>query len=185
IDDDALPGTPDWLTRIVEPFLEDARLGACGGPVYHLDTEHLEFDGGATSDYGVQLFRRSDREPGAPPEAGRWVRGIAGGNSAFRRDALLDIGGFDEHFPYYLEETDVCLRLVRAGWTIGFEPEASIRHYRAPSSRRSAFHDCDWRIVARSDTYFALKNAADSLPRRLARTLLLAPRKHFVRDLGR
>jgi len=47
------------------------------------------------------------------------------------------------------------------------------------------FHDRDWRAVARSDTYYALKNGADTLPRRIWRTLRLVPRKHFVRDIGR
>ena len=184
IDDDTLPGTPDWLDRIVAPFMEDQRLGACGGPVYAEDSDHCEFAGGATSDYGLQLFGQS------PPEheshAPRWVRGVPGGNSAFRRDVLLQVGGFDEQFPYYLEETDLCLRIVRAGWDVRFEPTAFIRHYRAPRGRYGrVFHDRDWRMVARSDTYYALKNGADPLPQRIFHTLRLVPRKHFVRDIGR
>src|SRR5437867_12202971 len=72
IDDDALPGTPDWLDRIVAPFTDDQRLGDCGRPVYAGDSDHREFAGGATSDYGLQLFGPSHLH-----DARRWVRGVA------------------------------------------------------------------------------------------------------------
>jgi GT2 family glycosyltransferase len=41
-----------------------------------------------------------------------------GTNCSFRRGALLEVGGFDEEYEYYLEETDLCCRLVDRGWKI-------------------------------------------------------------------
>ncbi|HID31031.1 MAG TPA: glycosyltransferase family 2 protein, partial [Desulfobacterales bacterium] len=46
-----------------------------------------------------------------------------------RREALKDVRGFDETFPYYYGETDLCYRLRQAGWEIWFEPRAVVAHY--------------------------------------------------------
>ena len=186
IDDDALPGSPEWLTDLVAALVRSPRAAGSGGPVLQGDAERHEFDGGATSDYGFQAFNRTQlRALGVALDGKRWVRRVPGGNCAFRHDVLLEIGGFDEAIPYYLDEADVCLRAVRAGFDIVEAPTATIRHYRAPSGQRRSAHDVDWRIIARSDTYYALKNGADPLPRRLLTTIRSAPRKHFFEEINR
>lgn len=178
IDDDALPGDAAWLTRLVAAF-DDPQVGAAGGPSLHRDGDWPEFAGGWTSDYAEQQF--SD----APvPEGPGWARRTVGNNSAFRRRALVEIGGFDEHFPYYLDEADVCLRLVRAGYTVAYLPDAPVRHYPAPSPLGPPFIR-NRRLIARSDTYYALKNGRHGGWRRLWTALRLAPRKHFVTEVTR
>jgi glycogen synthase len=205
IDDDALPGDEQWLERFRLAFVADTtgRLGALGGPVWHRDTERAEFDGGRTSDYGLQVFERgsttktrrhegheelSDLRAFAPsrsgaPDGARWVTGVPGGNCAIRRSALVQIGGFDEFFVYYLDETDVCFRLARAGYQIGYLPDNGIRHYAARSAVPGRALLRDWRTIARSDTYFAMQTGADPLPRRALKTLAAAPRKHFAGEI--
>lgn len=59
-----------------------------------------------------------------PTDRERAVRGLErapgiSANMAYRRTALADVGGFDEGFPRaYREDSDVALRLRRAGWRI-------------------------------------------------------------------
>ena len=67
------------------------------------------------------------------------------------RQKLLAIGGFDEHFPYYLDEADVCLRLARAGYETVYLPDAPVRHYPAMSPIGPPFIR-NRRLIARSDT---------------------------------
>ena len=45
-----------------------------------------------------------------------------------RRDAVTSVGGLDEGFFLYSEETDLFKRLATAGWRAGFEPLATARH---------------------------------------------------------
>lgn len=182
IDDDALPGDVDWLARYVDVFHKDETgwLGAAGGPVLHRDADWLEFKGGATSDYGFQLFDHAEclRFPGQ-----RWQRGVQGCNCAFRRRSLVAIGGFDEFFTYYLDETDVCWRMAGAGYTVEYVPDNQVRHYAHQAvglEHRTRLADRDWRQVARSDVYFGLKTGRDPWPRRLIKTLRAAPRKNYV-----
>lgn len=185
IDDDALPESPHWLARYAQAFAEpgNAALGAAGGPVRHGDTRWLEFNGGATSDYGFQIFD-ADKLGDVQLDGQRWLLRVQGCNCAFRRAALAQIGGFDEFFVYYHDETDVCLRLARAGWRTQHLPNNGVRHYAAGSERRTSKFDRNWRVVARSDAYFGLKNGADRLPKRLAKTIAGARRKHYVGEIN-
>lgn len=53
---------------------------------------------------------------------------IAGASLMMRAQTLKDIGLFDESFFLYFEETDLCLRAHRAGWTVDFVRESEIMH---------------------------------------------------------
>ena len=182
IDDDALPATVTWLRQLVDVFNQDddGHVGAAGGASIHRDTGWCEFDGGWTSDYAEQLF--TDQPLPLDEDPTRWYRRTVGNNSAFRRSALVAIGGFDERFAYYLDEADVCVRLARAGYRTVYLENCPVRHYPASSPLGQPFIR-NRRLIALSDTYFCLKNGRDRLPRRIAETLRRAPRKHFFREL--
>jgi GT2 family glycosyltransferase len=62
------------------------------------------------------------------------VQNVMAGNLALLRDQVLSIGGFDEHYTAvaYRFESDLALRIVKAGGRIRYEPAASIRHLKAP-----------------------------------------------------
>lgn len=45
-----------------------------------------------------------------------------------RRRAFDEIGGFDPGFFLYHEDTDLCLRLRRAGWRLAWQPKATVVH---------------------------------------------------------
>lgn len=47
---------------------------------------------------------------------------------ALRREALEDIGLFDEHYFFYYEDADLCRRLAERGWKILYWPTAQIVH---------------------------------------------------------
>jgi GT2 family glycosyltransferase len=65
-------------------------------------------------------------------------------NAAFRRDVLLQVGGFDESFPYpAFEDTDLALELERLG-RIVWAPDAVVVH---PWRRMT------WRATARRVRY--------------------------------
>ena len=53
---------------------------------------------------------------------------------ALRRRALEETGLFDEDFPLYFNDVDLCYRLREAGWKIVFEPAAQVIHYYGRSS---------------------------------------------------
>ena len=60
-----------------------------------------------------------------------WVTGAA---LLVRREALDEVGVFDEGFFMYSEETDLCLRIRRAGWRIRYFPDVTVVHHQPWSS---------------------------------------------------
>jgi GT2 family glycosyltransferase len=65
-------------------------------------------------------------------EAREFVMGAA---LLMRRDAVVQVGGFDEAFFMYDEEVDLAFRLRRAGWRIEFCPSAVFVHIGGASTR--------------------------------------------------
>lgn len=61
-----------------------------------------------------------------------WVIGAA---MLIRRAAFEEIGGWDERFFLYMEDTDFCRRLARAGWDVAYVPSISLRHRYPRESR--------------------------------------------------
>ncbi len=60
---------------------------------------------------------------------------IAGAGMFLRREALEQVGLFDERFVFGFEDVDWCFRAKEKNWQVWFTPSASIVHY---IQRRSA-----------------------------------------------
>ena len=58
----------------------------------------------------------------------RAVESVKGAAFLVRRSAFEHVGGFDEGFFLYAEESDLATRLRHAGWRILFEPSARVGH---------------------------------------------------------
>ena len=120
-DADARPDR-DWLTFLVQPFLTSDVVGSGGPNVVPSDDPPI-----------AQCIARA---PGGPTHVlldDRIAEHVPGCNMAFRRDALLAIGGFN---PIYLragDDVDVCWRLQARGWKIGFAAAALVWHHHRTS----------------------------------------------------
>lgn len=68
---------------------------------------------------------------GDAPRAVDWVMGAA---VLLRREALEEVGLFDEGFFLYSEEVDLQARLRRAGWEVHYFPEAKVVHHESQFS---------------------------------------------------
>lgn len=136
LDDDAAPH-PKWL-RYLSRHYTNPSTGGVGG--YTVDNTGVRWQVRKTicDRFGNAFFpddlfdERQLNFSGTP-----LYPSLLGTNSSFRTEALREIGGFDHTFAYLLDETDVCLRLVDAGWHVLYEPSAIIFHQFAESHIRS------------------------------------------------
>lgn len=53
---------------------------------------------------------------------------LAGASLMIRSSVFKDIGGFDERYFLYFEETDLCLQAARAGWPTVYVRESEVEH---------------------------------------------------------
>lgn len=68
---------------------------------------------------------------GKDPVEVDWVSGAC---MVIRRKAIDEVGGFDERYFMYWEDTDLCKELQDIGWRIVYLPEAKIYHHVGISS---------------------------------------------------
>ncbi|WP_088622887.1 glycosyltransferase family 2 protein [Oceanicola sp. 22II-s10i] len=136
IDDDAVP-EPAWLDHLVQGF-RFPEAAAAGG--YVLGRNGISFQWKARSVDHTGLAQPLDVPGDAPvlltPADGRAIK-TEGTNMAVRRDVLAEMGGFDPAYRFYLDETDLNLRLARAGHATAIVPLALVHHAYAESDRRT------------------------------------------------
>ncbi len=84
-----------------------------------------------------------------------WPDWVSGACMLVRRDALREVGGLDEDFFLYCEDTDLCARLRAAGHSVRYEPGAVARHEggaSAPREQLLALHAHNRVLYARKHT---------------------------------
>ena len=113
---------PDWLTYLVQPIISGKYVGSGGPNVVPPDDPWV-----------AQCVARS---PGGPTHVllnDRVAEHVPGCNMAFRRDALLAIGGFNPVYIKAGDDVDICWRLQARGHEIGFAPSALVWHHHRSS----------------------------------------------------
>ena len=73
--------------------------------------------------------------PGGRHEVGGLPEVFIGCGVAIRRDAFLQVGGYDASFHYYAEEYDLCARLLQAGRRVVHDWRWRVRHERDSAGR--------------------------------------------------
>jgi hypothetical protein len=136
IDDDAVP-EPTWLDHLTAPFA-DLGVAATGGFVIGRNGISLQWGARGVDAHGRKIALADDREEPFEPElpAG-YVTKTEGTNFAVRRNLLAGLGGFDPSFRFYLDETDLNIRLAASGARTVLVPRALVHHGFAASARRA------------------------------------------------
>jgi glycosyltransferase involved in cell wall biosynthesis len=130
VDDDEVVH-PQWVRGLLAAFEREPEAAGVFGTIEPLGEgfAYCRFDG-----TGDRVFRGARVAP--------WTVGTAG-NMAFRRQALMKVKGFNMTFGTGSdgragEETDVIMRLLRAGETLLWTPEVRVYHPAKSESERLA-----------------------------------------------
>jgi GT2 family glycosyltransferase len=125
---------PDFLEQLLSP-LDDEGVGMVSGVLVQARDPGRIDSAGIELDVTLQSYDLLWNEPverleelvargrGADPV------GPCGGAAAYRLDAFLDAGGFDEAFFAYWEDVDLALRLRLAGWRCALAAGARAYHH--------------------------------------------------------
>ncbi|MGR3490983.1 MAG: glycosyltransferase family 2 protein [Shimia sp.] len=131
IDDDAVP-EPGWLHEIDAAMTKG--VDAVGGTVLGRNGISVQWPP-RIFDAELRFTTLADGRPPIDLPRGHAVK-TEGTNMAVRRSVLVALGGFDPAYAFYLDETDLNLRLARAGYRTTLAPRAVVHHGFAPSARR-------------------------------------------------
>jgi GT2 family glycosyltransferase len=152
LDSDACP-VSDVVTPTLDAFARNPRLGALG---FHLVDASDRPTGAAQPEptaLGLALGQALEQR------LSRWIHRDADGRFtihscalAFRRQAFLEVGGFDEGFDFLDADTDFSMRLRRGGWQFAMADGVRILHEGSGSPQSTAkrvvrFHVNRWRLL--------------------------------------
>lgn len=122
---------PDMFDILIDTMEKDPSIGVVGPMIYYYDSPDLIWSVGGTINWKngntsmVGLNETDKGQYGETPQSTDFVTGCA---LLARRDVWEKIGGLDENFFIYYEETEWCVRAARAGFKIVYVPTAMMWH---------------------------------------------------------
>lgn len=155
---------PNCAARLVSLMDGAPRIGMAGPQLLNADrttqTSYEAVPSLATETLNRSLLKRlfparyphKSRVPTGPIE----VEALIGAVMVVRRAALDDVGGFDEGYFFFLEETDLAVTMRSKGWTVVHEPRASAVHLQGatagsyPAEARIEFYRSRYRFFRKN-----------------------------------
>jgi GT2 family glycosyltransferase len=131
---------PSWLARLTAAAERNPEYAAFASQLRQAAQENLLDGAGDIYHVSGLAWRGGHGQP--LPEAGepRDVFSPCAAAALYRRDALLDVGGFDERYFCYLEDVDLGFRLRLRGHRCLYVPDAVVAHVGSGTTEKgSAF----------------------------------------------
>lgn len=142
VNSDVIPAGNGWLPALIAKLDRQRRVGAVG--------PKLLYDDGSLQHAGL-FFKRDSKGtwlnhhyfkgmPGsyAPANVERPVPGVTGACIVMLRELFDELGGFDESYVIGdYEDSDLCLKIRRAGFGIVYAPGVALYHLERQSISRS------------------------------------------------
>lgn len=141
LNSDVVPCEPGWVQTLIQPIMSGA-FGAVG-PRLIFEDRSLQHAGlyFGRDQRGIWLnhhFYKGMPSDYVPAQHARTVPGVTGACLVTSRDIYESVGGFTEDYIIGdYEDSDLCLKIRRAGFEIGYEPSACLYHFERQSIRRS------------------------------------------------
>lgn len=141
--------TPGSIAALIDTAKTDDRIGVIGPRILRLDGQPYpsgrRFPSLAVGIAHALLGGIWPNNPatrryfGAPVTEVSDVDWISGCCMLFRREAFEAVGGFDDRYFLYFEETKMALDMHRGGWRVVLDPRVDIRHREGGSMRSAPF----------------------------------------------
>jgi GT2 family glycosyltransferase len=127
--DDVWPLTVDWLECLIAP-LSDAQTAITGAKLVYPNgsIQHAGITIGLTGIAGHTGRGTFHSAYWRWLDYTRDVSAVTGACLAVRRDAFVELKGFDPSFPVNYGDVDMCLRARGAGYRIVIETSALLQH---------------------------------------------------------
>jgi GT2 family glycosyltransferase len=149
---------PDFLDILVNKSESDERAGIVAPRInYYDEPGKIWTEGGKISRIRGSGFAYSDKLETEADSSDKSVTFVSGCCMLIRREVLLKVGLFDENYFLYTEDTDLCLRTIRAGYKIYVVPQSKIFH-KVGSSTKNRNTALPLYYTTRNRLYFAKKH---------------------------
>jgi len=153
--------TPEVLSRLLAVMESDPRIAVCGAKNLLMEDPAYTWGKYGRLTWGPMLVKTVGRfEKDGAEESPKDVEWVIGNGCLMRRQAIEDVGLFDEEFFQANEDVDWSVRARRRGWRVVYVGDAAIFHKGGASAavhRKVAF---SYRyLLGRNAILFARKHA--------------------------
>lgn len=125
-----IPGEAEKMLKYTKC---DNSVGIVGPQLVYEDMK-LQRSSALSPTFTRELFHRRKRPATSEPHE---VETLIGAAMMIRRKLLDDLGGFDERFFFFLEETDFCIQARQRGYKIVLFPETHLIHLQGKTVGRN------------------------------------------------
>ncbi|MFN8672073.1 MAG: glycosyltransferase family 2 protein [Candidatus Sericytochromatia bacterium] len=179
----------EFLNDVLDIFinlLESSKFKVCGGELFYTKEIKQESYGNYPSltqiifELGLnkvfKTYYKKNLSTGIIDKEGliKEVDYVTGANLFIKKDAFEKVKGFDEDFFLYYEDTELCFRLKKHNYKIGFIPNAKILHHLGKSSK----DETKKLIIAEKSKYLFFQKSYGNSYKNLAKLLYLF--KYFL-----
>jgi len=120
---------PGWLEALVHEMRAHPETAAVGSKLLYLDQPTIiNHAGGRLTPLGAAFDVAFGCVDAPDFDRIRTVGCVTGAAMLVRRDALLQVGAFDERYFAYFEDADLCWRFWLRGYTVRYQPGARVLH---------------------------------------------------------
>lgn len=159
IDDDAVP-EPDWIGQHLETMAKTGAV-ATGGVIR--DRDGLAFQSRCLLSDSLANVKPTLDKCADEADSSNWRLTLTGTNFVVWREAVVEAGGYDEYYRYFLEETDLQRRIQASGGKLAFCVDAEVHHSQAQNEVRdsNAVHTSFF-VLIRSLIHFCRRHGGAS-----------------------
>jgi GT2 family glycosyltransferase len=151
----------NWLSKMVDCIDEKKGVICVGSKILNWDGSLIDFGGSNINFMGVGT-QKGYKQPNNELKLSReFIPFACGGSMLISRKVFIEIGGFDEDFVFYNEDTDLGWRLWIYGYKIIFEPEAITYHHHHGTGDKLMTSAVKQAFCDRNALYTMLKNLGD------------------------
>jgi GT2 family glycosyltransferase len=134
---------PDCLAQLARAADIDARIGIVGPKIYFFNSQKLWFAGGRLDRHTGFTYHEGEGEiDRGQYDREKEVDFVSGCAMLIKREVVEKIGTLDPDYYHSHEDADFCLKAIKAGFKVYYEPRSVIYHKLARSSggRKSPFY---------------------------------------------
>ncbi len=122
---------PDMFDLLIDVMEKDPSIGVTGPMIYYYDDPNLIWSVGGSIDWKhgtSSMVGLNEKDQGQFGSETTPVDFISGCALLGRRNVWEKVGGLDDDFFIYYEETEWCVRAGRAGFKLAYVPKAKMWH---------------------------------------------------------
>lgn len=122
---------PNWLAPLLDILESDSTVGAVTPAIVFADQPHLINTCGNETHLSGITYCRDFGKPISDDRA-REVSSISGAAFVIHKKLFTEVGGFEDKFFMYFEDTDLSLKLRSLGWRCMAMPQSKVLHAYKP-----------------------------------------------------